>query len=209
MYKTILLISLLSYIGTFASVISSTLMANKMKLPYLLQFLVGITTTFWSGIFLRDLILLKTTPVAFSSPLEIALAAIVCISVIIILKHKKPKNSCLSILRLLDSIGIVGSVVTGYTQGAHIGILMAFACGFVTVCGGTILTTAIQMTTKKNIKSCFKTLADNKWYFLFDAFITIGYGIMHLTKLENNTTIIILTAIAITIGFIIERHKAK
>lgn len=209
MYKTIVLISLLSYIGTFASVIGSTLMANKMKLPYLLQFLVGITTTFWGGILLRDLILLKTTPVTFSSPLEIALAAIVCISVIIILKHKKPKNSCLSILCLFDSIGTVGSIITGYTQGAHLGILMALACGFVTACGGIILIVAIQMTTKKNIKSCFKTLADNIWYFLFDSFISIGYGIIHLTKLENNTTIIILTAIAITIGFIIERHKAK
>lgn len=204
---TITLISLLNYIGTIAFIIGGTLIAKKMELHCFLQFLSGISTAFFGGIFLRDLILLQTTPALLDNPLEIAIASAICIFTIMVLKHREPRNISLSILCLFDSIGIVGSTATGYTQGTKAGILIAFACGFVTACGGGIIAAAIRMTAKKDFKTFFTILADNKWYYLFIASISVVYGILHLTSYDTDTAIIALTDVAIVIGFIVEKTK--
>lgn len=208
MYTTITFISLLSYIGTAASVVRMILTAKKTELPYFLQFLSGICTAFFGGIFLRDLILLQTVPAALNIPWEIVTTTAFCIFIIILLKYKEPGNICLSTLCLLDSIGIVASTAIGYNQGAKEGILIAFACGFVTACGGDILATAIQMVATKNFNAFFNILTDNKWYYLFAVSMSVVYSILHLTNHNTNTAIMALTATAIVIGLIIERNKA-
>ena len=198
------LISLLSYIGTASSIIEGILTAKKMKLQCFIQFLSGISAAFLGEIFLRDLVLLRTTPACFANPLAMTITATACVFSIIILKNKEPENICPSILCIFNSIGIVGSVAVGYNQGARAGVLTAFACGFVTSCGGSILTTAIQTVTKNNCKTFFITLAENKWHYLFIASMSIIYGILNFTNHNDNAAIIILVAVAIVIGFIVE-----
>lgn len=204
MYTTINLISLLNHIGTITFVIEGTLAAKKMGLPYFFQFLSGISTAFFGGIFLRDLILLHTAPAIFRCPLEIATAALICILTIKVLKHREHGNISLSVLCLLDSIGIVGSAATGYSHGAKTSILIAFACGFATACGGGITAAAIRMAAKKNLKAFVTILVHNKWYYLFAASMSVIYGILHLTGHDTNTAIIALTAIAVIVGFIVK-----
>lgn len=207
MYTTITLISLLNNIGTIAFVIEGTLNAKKTGLNCFFQFLSGMSTAFFGGIFLRDIILLQTIPAVFDNPLEITVATAICIITIIVLKYKKLGNIGLSILCLLDSIGIVGSVATGYSQDTKAGILLAFACGFVTACGGGIIATAIQIVVKKNFKAFFTILNDNKWYYLLTVSVSAIYGILHLTKCDTDMSILELTATTIIIGFIVERNK--
>lgn len=207
MYKTITLISLFSHIGTMTSAIGGTLTAKKMELHCFLQFLLGVSTAFFGEVFLRDLILLQTTPTVFNNPLEIAATIAACIFSIMMLKHKEPGNICLSILCLLDSIGIVGSTTIGYNQGTKAGVLVAFSCGFVTACGGNILATTIQMIMKKNLKSFFTILAAKKGYYLYAASISVVYSILHFTSHNTDTAIMALTIAAIVIGFIVERNE--
>lgn len=208
MYTTITLISLLSYMGTAASTINGTLTAKKMELPFFLQFLSGISTAFFGEVFLRDLILLQTTPTIFNKPLEISTTIAVCIVSIIALMHKKPGNIYLSGLCLLDSIGIVGSAAIGYNHGTKMGFLIAFVCGFVTACGDNILATIIQMIVKKNYKLFFTILSVKKWYYLFIASISVVYGILHFTSHDTNTTIMMLTVVSTVIGFILKRNES-
>lgn len=209
MYTTITLISLLNYIGTTAFIIEGIFIAQKMRLHYFLQFLSGMSTAFFGEIFLRDLILLQTTPAIFQCPLGIAAATLICIFTIIISKHREPGNISLSILCLLDSIGVVGSVAAGYTQSATRNVLIAFICGFITACGGDIIATAIQTMATKNLKAFFTLLTGHKWYYLFTASISIIYSIMYLTGHDTNSTIMTLTFIAIIIGFIIKSNNVN
>lgn len=208
MYTTITLISLLGYMGTVTSTINGTLTAKKMELPCFLQFLSGISTAFFGEVFLRDLILLQTTPTIFNKPLEISITIAICIFSIIALMHKKPGNIYLSILCLLDSIGIVGSTAIGYSQGTKAGLLVAFVCGFATACGDNILATVIQMIVKKNYKLFFIILSVKKWYYLFIASISVVYGILQFTSHDTNTNIMMLTVVSIVIGFILKRNES-
>lgn len=209
MHTTITLISLLSYIGTIASAVGGTLTAKKMKLPCFLQFVLGISTAFFGEIFLCDLILLQTSPTIFNKPLEIAIAIAACIFSIMVLRCKEPENICLPILCLLNSIGIIGSATTGYNHGTKTGVLVAFACGFVTSCGGNILATVIQIIVKKDFKLFFTILSEKKWYYLFVASISVVCGILHFTSHDTNTAIMVLTIVSIVIGFIVERNETK
>lgn len=207
MHTTISIISLFNYIGTTAFIIGGTLAAKNMKLHCLIQFLSGMSTAYFGGLFLRDLILLQTTPAIFSFPWEIAAAVLICTLTIITLKYKEPGNIGLSILCLLDSIGIVSSVAAGYNQGIKVSTLNAFICGFVTACGGGIIATAIRLAAKKNLRVFFTILAANKWYYIFAASMSAAYTVLYLTGHNTNTAIIVLTAIAIIIGFIIKQNN--
>lgn len=209
MYTTTTLIFLFSYIGTITSAIVGTLTAKKMELHWFLQFLSGISAAFFGEVLLRDLILLKTTPTVCNNPLEIVITIAVCILSIIVLKHKEPGKICLSILCILDSIGIVGSVTVSYNQSTKSSILVTFVCAFVTVCGDDILTTAIQTIVKKNFKPFFTILTEKKWYYLFAAFISVVYGILHFNGHNTDTTIIVVTFISIIIGFVVEGKGEK
>lgn len=209
MHATITLISLLNYIGTTAFLIEGILTAKKLHLGCFLQFLSGMNSAFFGGAILRDLILLQTPPILLQNPQEIVAAMSVCIFTIVILKYKEPGRISLTILCLLDSIGIVSSVVAGYNQGTKSSIMFALICSFITACGGGIATTFIQMIVTLNLKSYPAILTNNRWYYLFAASISVAYGIIDWNGYHTNSSIIVLTVIAVIMGFIVKLNNKK
>ncbi len=55
----------LNYVNNITFIINGILTAHKKKLHPSVQLLCGISTTFFGGIFLRDLALLRLIPAAY------------------------------------------------------------------------------------------------------------------------------------------------
>jgi uncharacterized membrane protein YeiH len=208
MFTTITLIALLGYIGDIAFVIGGVLAAKKLKLHWTVQLLSGLSTAFFGGLFLRDIFLLKTTPAIFNSPVEFTATALIGVLTIIFFRKKTPSKIFNWTLCLIDSIGIAGFAVAGYERGIKASVIIALACGFVTACGGGIIAAVIRTVAKKSVKNFFKTLAENRWYYLFGISMSIAYGILNLMGKKDDTVLILLTVIAVIIGFFIEGNKS-
>lgn len=207
MFTELTLNTLLGYIGDVAFVIGGVYASQKLNLHWVVQWLSGISTAFFGGLFLRDLLLLQTTPAIFSSPLEIAATAAVGILSVFMFRKRTVNKAFNWSICIIDSVGIAGFATAGYERGTGRGVVIAFTCGFVTACGGGIIAAAIQAAAKKNIKKFFETLTDNRWYYVFGATMSIAYGILHSLGISKDTMSLVLTAIAIIIGLFIERDK--
>lgn len=207
MFTDLTLNTLLSYIGDVAFVIGGVYASKKLNLNWFVQWLSGMSTAFFGGLFLRDLLLLQTTPAIFGSPLEIAATAAVGILSVFMFRKRTPGKAFNWLICIIDSVGIAGFAAAGYGRGTGAGVVIAFTCGFVTACGGGIIAAAIRATAKKSIKKFFETLTDNRWYYVFGATMSIAYGILHSLGRSKDTTSLVLMAIAIIIGLFIERDK--
>jgi uncharacterized membrane protein YeiH len=208
MFTTLALTQLLGYIGDLAFVIGGVLTAKQLKLHWFVQWLSGMSTAFFGGILLRDTLLLQTSPAIFCEPIEIAATAAIGIFAVISVRKRTPGKAFDWLLCIIDSIGITGFAAVGYGRGIEAGVMIALACGFVTACGGGIIAAAIRAAAKKSIMTFFETLAGNRWYYVFGASMSIAYGILDSFGKSNDTTLIVLTALAIILGLLVERDKS-
>lgn len=207
MFTEFKLNTLLGYIGDVAFVIGGIYASKKLNLHWFLQWLSGMSTAFFGGLFLRDLLLLQTTPAIFDSPLEIAATATVGILTVFMFRKRMPGKAFNWLICIIDSVGIAGFTAAGYGRGTGTGAVIAFTCGFVTACGGGIIAAAIRAAAMKSIKKFFETLIDNRWYYVFCTTMSIAYGILHSLGRSTETTSLVLTVIAIIIGLFIEKDK--
>lgn len=207
MFTELTLNTLLGYIGDVAFVIGGVYTSQKLNLHWFVQWLSGMSTAFFGGLFLRDLLLLQTTPAIFGSPLEIAATAAIGILSVFMFREKTPSKAFNWLICIIDSVGIAEFASAGYERGTGAGVMIAFTCGFVTACGGGIIAAAIRATAKKSIKEFFETLTNNRWYYVFGATMSVAYGFFHSLNTSKDTMSLVLTAIAIIIGLFIERDK--
>lgn len=207
MFTELTLNTLLGYIGDVAFVIGGVYASKKLNLHWFVQWLSGMSTAFFGGLFLRDLLLLQATPAIFGSPLEITATAAVGIFTVFMFRKRMPSKAFNWLICIIDSVGIMGSAAAGFGRGTGANFVIAVACGFVTACGGGIIAAAIRATAKKSIKKFFKTLTDNRWYYVFGATMSIAYGILHSLGRSKDTTLLVLTAAAIIIGLFVEKDK--
>lgn len=207
MFTELTLNTLLGYIGDVAFVIGGVYASKKLNLHWFVQWLSDMSTAFFGGLFLRDLLLLQATPAIFGSPLEITATAAVGIFTVFMYRKRMPSKAFNWLICIIDSVGIVWSAAVGFGRGTGAGVVIAVACGFVTACGGGIIAATIQAAAKKSIKKFFETLTDNRWYYVFGATISIAYGILHSLGRSKDTTLLVLTAAAIIIGIFVEKYK--
>ena len=207
MFTELTLIALLSYIGDVAFVISGVLTAKNLKLHGFVQWLSGMSTAFFGGLFLRDLLLLQTIPAIFGSPLEIMGTAVVGILTVTSVRKKRHSKAFNLLLCIIDSIGIAVGAAAGFGRGTREGVVIALACGFVSACGGGIIAAAIRAAANKSIKNFFKTLASNRWYYVFSASMSTAYGILYSVGQSNDITLLIHTVVAIILGLIVAGDK--
>lgn len=207
MFTELTLNTLLGYIGDVAFVIGGVYASKKLNLHWVVQWLSGMSTAFFGGLFLRDILLLQTIPAIFSSPLEIAATAAVGILSVFIFKKRTPSKAFNWLICIIDSVGIAGFAAAGYERGMEAGVVIAFTSGFVSACGGGIIATAIRAVAKKSIKKFFETLTANRLYYVFGATMSIAYGILHSLSISKDIMSLVLTAIAIIIGLFIEKDK--
>ena len=208
------ILAALGYIGNVAFVIGGVIAAKKKGLGMWTQFWSGLATFCFGGIFMRDLGMLRTVPSIFGSPLEIAATAAVGIITIAMLKswdrRKNLSNPFTAVLCFTDSIGIAGFAAFGYGRGITAGApwYIALACAFVTACGGGIIAAVIRAAAAKDWRHFTGTLAGNKFYYLFGAFMSVAYGVLYAIGRNTDFALIVLTVIAVVIGFMVERAKS-
>lgn len=202
MINSITLIQLLCYTGNITSVIGGVLAAKKLKLHWSVQFLSGMSTTFFSGMFPQNLTLLQSAPTIFISPVEITTTAVVGIVTILLFKCREFDKELTTLLCIIDSIGMVGFIAEGYSRGTEAGTLIALSYSFATACGGSIIAAMIR-------GELLESLIKNKWNYLCVVFVSLVYVFFKLLCIDNNTTLISLIVISIIINLFIEGKVAK
>jgi len=218
--KALTTLEVLGYIGDIAFVIVGIIAAKKIGLRPFTQFLSGMSTAFFGGIFLRDLGLVSmatqslTMPSIFGSPLEIAATAAVGLIVVALLKRSrsngklaKPLNT---VLCMADSIGIAGFAAFGYGRGIQAGApwWIALACAFATACGGGIIAAGIRAAGAKDWRYFFKTLAGNKFYFIL-CFLASAVSCLWYSPIGYSDGLLIaLSVFTVISGFIVEGEKS-
>jgi uncharacterized membrane protein YeiH len=175
---TLSILTVLGYIGDIAFVVGGIIAARRVNLRPFWQFWSGMSTAFFGGIFIRDLGLLHTMPSIFGSPIEIAATAAAGIATIVAMKRMGGNGSAfgeilMAALNITDSIGIAGFAAFGYGRGIMAGAAwgIAFACGFVTACGGGVIASAIMAAAANDRKIFFcEPGTDIEWFTYWRTF---------------------------------------
>jgi uncharacterized membrane protein YeiH len=205
----------MGYIGDIAFVISGILVAKRLGLRPFWQFLSGMSTFCFGGIFIRDIGLLNTMPSIFGSPLEIAATAAVGIAAIWALRRASKKAVLGKVLStalcVTDSIGIAGFTAFGYGRGmrASGSWEIALACALATAIGGGLVAAVIRSAASKDWRHFPKTLAGNIFYYAFAVLISAAYGALYTFGKNTDSALIALAIAAIVLGFIVEKLKSK
>lgn len=170
----------LSYINNITFIINGILTAHQKKLHPLVQLLCGISSTFFGGIFLRDLVLLHQIPAVFDSPFEFTATVFIGVYFVCILKNRTPNKHFCCLLHIADLVGAAAFASAGYKRGMLAGApwWICFASGFVTACGGGMIAAAIQAAFSKEPLHFIHTLKENRSYYIYAALMSAIQGIV-------------------------------
>ena len=138
-------ILILEIIGTIAFAVSGAMTGLKKRMDIFGVVILGVTTAVGGGV-IRDVILGKTPPVAFISPLYAVVA--VCTSIVIffpVVRKLLSKSSRVyeMVMLIMDSIGLgvfsVMGVLIAYETVAEPGAFLLMFVGVITGVGGGVL----------------------------------------------------------------------
>lgn len=169
----------LNYVNNFTFIINGILTAHQKKLHPSVQLLCGISSTFFGGIFLRDLALLHLIPAVFDSPFEFTATVFIGVLTVLILKNRTPDKHLCSLLHIADLVGTAIFASAGYKRGMLAGApwWICFTSGFVTACGGGVIAAAIRAAFSKDLLHFIHTLKQNRSYYLYAALMSAAQGI--------------------------------
>ena len=169
----------LNYVNNITFIINGILTARQKKLHPTVQLLCGISSAFFGGIFLRDLILLHLIPAVFDSPLEFVVTVFIGVFTVFMLKSKTPDKRLRFLLHIADLVGTAAFASAGYKRGVLAGApwWTCFTSGFVTACGGGLIAAAIRTAFSKDPLHFIHTLKANRNYYLYAALISAAQGI--------------------------------
>ena len=215
---TISLLFLWNIAGDIAFAVGGALAAQKLKLGWFATFLSAMSTTFFGGAFLRDLLTLHTPPGILSSPIEIAWVAALSLGLSLILTYTKRKlpsklgKAFKHSILVCDSLGVLAFGAIGYMKGRGmlVGVGVCLLCGWFTACGGGIIAAFIRSAAKRGTltekaKCLASTLFNNRHYFVFGGIVTVTYAVTIAAGASETIALAILTPLAVFLGFITDR----
>lgn len=172
--------TMLNYLNNITFLFNGILTARQKKLPPSVQLLCGISTTFFGGIFLRDLALLHLIPAIIDSPFEFTATVFIGVFIVFILKNRTPDKHLCLLLHIADLVGTAAFASDGYKRGMLVGApwWICFTSGFVTACGGGVIAAAIRAVFSKDLLHFIHTLKGNRNYYLYAALMSATQGIV-------------------------------
>lgn len=217
-------LSILNYIGDIASAADGILMAQKVTKNRLIWLIAAVLAAFGGGFFIRDLMLLRTTPSILGAPHEITVTVAFALTMSLVICHTKEiaKNASNFAARMpamlkvvflaIDSLGILASTAIGYERGLQMdgSLLMTVLCGWVTAVGGGILArTVSSIIASKPFTRKFQWLTHelnrNIPYYAYSLVTALTYGLGAMT-VGKDLALIILTIPIVLIRILIDKE---
>jgi uncharacterized membrane protein YeiH len=211
-----LMLTVLSYIGDIAFMISGINAARQKNLNLFMQLLSGTSVFCFGGIF-RDIVLLHTSPSILNSPWEIAITIIIGVVTIIVSNYSVKKSvrapeGWYTVLCIADALGLAGFAYFGFFERgitANAAPIICCLCAFATSNGGGLISLLLRHLSHKNLPYLLKSLNENRRYYLLGVLLSLLCYISYSSKIDSLLTLLLLSIIAVIIGLVINKKSNK